>query len=218
MILAHVTHVRNLDPALRALYDHLVDVHYSFHAAEQIVAHTAEEGTPTGCPYLDREDEGAATEVFISALPDVPADDPAWDDPAVILDTELLLGDEHPFPLSDPDEGSPPIPDPLPDPFKAPEEWNDEPFPADPETGDYPPIPGLDPEPPAGWTGDASVGWVMLSPISGGGFDDEPEFTPSASDWDSYRQWSEYLDRRRATAEYLDRFNRERQDHTEVPA
>jgi hypothetical protein len=87
---------------LGALGEWLLDNHYSQHAAEAIVGHTAAEGTPTGSPYLDREDEPTASEVFVEAMEAVPFDDPAWGDPgpgdsdrsvpagAAIVPTELL--------------------------------------------------------------------------------------------------------------------------------
>ncbi len=40
---------------------------------------------------LDREDEAAATEVFVSTLPEVPSDSPAWNYPAVYVDRESIL-------------------------------------------------------------------------------------------------------------------------------
>jgi hypothetical protein len=85
--------------ALAALHGWLMDQHYSQHATEQIVAHTALEGTPTGCPYLDRESEETATEVFIEAMPPVDPFDAAWDTPDALLDVELLAEGTHPTPF-----------------------------------------------------------------------------------------------------------------------
>jgi hypothetical protein len=65
--------------AMPALWSWLVDHHYSLHAVERIVAHTLAEGTPTGAPELDREDEELATEVWIEAMPRVPMAARDWD-------------------------------------------------------------------------------------------------------------------------------------------
>jgi hypothetical protein len=64
-----------------------------------ILAHAAAEGTPTGSPYLEREDEAEATEAFVGALPDVPLDDPSWDDPTFVFDAEMLAEGNHPWPI-----------------------------------------------------------------------------------------------------------------------
>lgn len=71
---------RNAIPvqALKALEAYLWDHHYSRHALEQIVAFAAAEGTPTGSPYLDREDEEPASEVFVEAMGEVPLDHESW--------------------------------------------------------------------------------------------------------------------------------------------
>jgi hypothetical protein len=53
---------------------------------------------------------------------------------------------------------------------------------------------------------------MTLPPIAGGA----PE--PTAEDLADYARWSEDLDRRRASDDYLAGFNRERQDWTETPA
>jgi hypothetical protein len=78
--------------ALGALQSWLWDNHYSVHAIDAIVAHAAEEGTPTGSPYLDREDEEAATEAFIAAMPAVSSCSPEWGN---------ATGDESMFRLLD---------------------------------------------------------------------------------------------------------------------
>jgi hypothetical protein len=90
--------------ALGELATLLRDYHYSEHAVGRIVAHTAREGTPTGCPELDREDEQDASEVFVAELEPVGLDSPAWDVDAgaVYLDVDLIVRGEHPFPI-DPD-------------------------------------------------------------------------------------------------------------------
>jgi hypothetical protein len=67
-------------PGLDALSWWLEEHHYSQHAREAILAHVAGEGTPTGCPYLEAEDEGPATEAFVSALPAVAYDSATWGD------------------------------------------------------------------------------------------------------------------------------------------
>lgn len=54
--------------------------HYIPHAREAVLAHTAEAGTPTGSIYLDPEDEAAATEAFVGALPAIPFDSAEWGD------------------------------------------------------------------------------------------------------------------------------------------
>jgi hypothetical protein len=63
---------------LDALSWWLEENHYSQHAREAVLAHTAAEGTPTGCAYLETEDEGPATEAFVGALPAVPYDSTEW--------------------------------------------------------------------------------------------------------------------------------------------
>jgi hypothetical protein len=79
-----------LRPGLDALSLWLAEQRYSTHAIGRILAHAATEGTPTGSPYLDAEDEAGAREAFVDALAPVPGDSPAWDDPAVYLDAESL--------------------------------------------------------------------------------------------------------------------------------
>jgi hypothetical protein len=84
----------------------LDDYSYSAHARDRIVAYTIANGTPTGCPELDREDEHDAEMVFTSELPAVPFDSPAWDRDidVVTLDVEMIEAGTHPFPLMDPSE------------------------------------------------------------------------------------------------------------------
>jgi len=77
--------------ALGALQSWLRDNHYSVHAIDAVIAHAAEEGTPTGSPYLDPEDEAAATEAFVAAMPAVSGCSNDWDDPSIYLDVDTLL-------------------------------------------------------------------------------------------------------------------------------
>jgi len=86
---------------------------------------------------------------------------------AVLLDDamQVVLDRSEESPIHpddfDLDAGCGPIPDPLPETFKAPEEW---------------PI-----EPPDDWPGDAAVGWASLPP---GGV----EAYRSPEDWAEYRR------------------------------
>lgn len=89
-------------PGLAALGDWLIDAHYGHEATERILDHTEREGTPTGAPDLDREDEWAATEVFVAGLADIPMASPCWDDPTAIIDVELYLNGVHPTPFPEP--------------------------------------------------------------------------------------------------------------------
>lgn len=88
-----------LRPGLEALRWALLDRHYSDHAAGRIVAHAAREGTPTGSPDLEPEDEGPATEAFVGALPSVRFDSAAWDDESVLFDAGMLAEGRHPWPI-----------------------------------------------------------------------------------------------------------------------
>jgi hypothetical protein len=78
-------------PALDALDAYLRRNNYSQHARESIVRHAAAEGTPTGSPYLESEDEAGATGAFTRAMDAVPYDSPAWDDPSVWLDVDSIM-------------------------------------------------------------------------------------------------------------------------------
>jgi hypothetical protein len=89
--------------ALEALATLLLDYHYSAHAIGRIAAYAAANGTPTGCAYLDREDEADATEVFVAELGPVDYDSPAWAREDVFLDVELLAAGTHPAPFGEPD-------------------------------------------------------------------------------------------------------------------
>jgi hypothetical protein len=84
----------------------LDDYHYSQHAKEQILAHVAREGTLAKCEYLDPDDEADCELVFVESLDSVPYSSPEWGPPDF-----------------DPDAGCEPIPDPLPESFKSPEDW-----------------------------------------------------------------------------------------------
>jgi hypothetical protein len=67
-----------LTPGVDALRGWLVDAHYSEHAIGRIARYTAAQGTPTGAPMLEAEDEAGATEAFVAGLPDrFPAELPA---------------------------------------------------------------------------------------------------------------------------------------------
>jgi hypothetical protein len=136
--------------ALEPLGILLDDYHYSAHARARILAYTAREGTPSGCPELDAEDEHDCEMVYVEAFGPVPYDDPAWDDETMCLDVGLLARGVHPWPI--------------------------------PAVGD----------------------------------DDRAE--PTEDDLADYGRWSEELDRRRDSEDYLTRFNAERQDWTERPA
>jgi hypothetical protein len=87
--------------ALGELSTLLEDYHYSQHARERIVAYTAREGTPTGCPELDPEDDHDAEMVFVAELPEIPFDSPAWDREDVFLDVRMLAAGVHPLPFGD---------------------------------------------------------------------------------------------------------------------
>jgi hypothetical protein len=82
----------------------LRDRTYCPKARDQVVRWAIAEGTPTGCPYLDHEDEDAATEAFIAGMEAVSLDSDAWDrDTSVLFDVAMLAEGNHPFPL--PHEG-----------------------------------------------------------------------------------------------------------------
>jgi hypothetical protein len=86
--------------ALEALTTLLLDYHYSGHAIGRIAAYVAREGTPTGCPTLDPEDEADATEAYVTSLAEVPLDSPMWDKyEDVCLDVALLEAGTHPWPI-----------------------------------------------------------------------------------------------------------------------
>jgi hypothetical protein len=77
-------------PGLDALSLWLAERGYSAHAIDRILAHAAN-GTPTGSPYLDAEDETGASDAFVDGLEPVPGDSPGWDDPGVFIDVDSIL-------------------------------------------------------------------------------------------------------------------------------
>src|SRR5262245_66219369 len=83
-------------PGLAALAEWLREHCYSAFACERVLNHVAATGCLASATYLDREDEGEATEVFVSALPEVPADSERWDRPDAFLDVAMLLDGTHP--------------------------------------------------------------------------------------------------------------------------
>jgi hypothetical protein len=86
--------------ALEQLGILLDDYHYSPHARGRILAYTAANGTPTGCPELDREDEADAGMVFEESLEPVDFGSVAWDrSQDVLFDMEMLIEGNHPFPV-----------------------------------------------------------------------------------------------------------------------
>jgi hypothetical protein len=89
----------NLGNAPRALAAWLLEANYSAHARERIVSHAVAEGTLTGCPELDCEDEAAASEVWVEALPAVPQTGREWCDPMewTLPDAELEAIDAENF-------------------------------------------------------------------------------------------------------------------------
>jgi hypothetical protein len=141
----------------------LRDYGYSAHARDRIACWTATHGTPTGCPYLDREDEQDVTEVYVAGLEPVPFTGEAWDrDTSVIFDAEMLARGDHPWPIVggpdddrefDPDAGCESLPG-LPD-LRDPDDW------------------------PEG-----------LPPITGGSPEAEP-FEPTNEDLQDFAQWSD---------------------------
>jgi hypothetical protein len=80
-----------LRPGLDALVGFLIDKDYTAHAVAHILGHVGATGCLATAEYLDREDEEAATEAFVEALPGVPYDAEAWARPDVYLDAESIL-------------------------------------------------------------------------------------------------------------------------------
>lgn len=154
--------------ALEALGRWLADNHYSQHAQEAIVGFAAVEGTPTGSPYLDREDEATASDVFVEAMGEVPFDAAIWGSPA---DRESMWR-----PLDDRWTVAPllAIPDELDDdqgddepPYRRSDQAEEE------DTGEFPPPFPMGPDP-------------------------EPEpFEPSPEDWADYHAWTVEIEARR---------------------
>jgi hypothetical protein len=85
-----------LRPGVAALAEWLRSHEYSAFARERILNHVAATGCLASATYLDREDEEAATEAFVAALPEV-ADGAAWDREDVFLDAEMLADGSHPL-------------------------------------------------------------------------------------------------------------------------
>lgn len=192
--------------ALEALGAWLMDQHYSQHAQEAIVGFAAIEGTPTGSPYLDPEDEAAASEVFVEAMGEVPFEAAIWgspegresmwtplDDrwtaaPLLAIPDELdddQGDDEPPYrrwdPAEEEDTGEfpPPVPEPEPEPFEpSAEDWADAP--------DSPPIAGRearkDPAAQQAWD---EAAMALL----------EPPYEPTDEDLADYGAWLDMLER-----------------------
>jgi hypothetical protein len=100
-----------LRPGVAALAEWLRDHDYSAYAAERVLNHVAATGCLATAAYLDREDEAEATEVFVEALPEVPADSERWDRPDAFLDVPMLLDGTHPAPFGpEPDDADRSIP------------------------------------------------------------------------------------------------------------
>jgi hypothetical protein len=74
---------------LTSLARWLTDRHYSQHAVEAIVLHAMVEGTPTGCPYLESEDEAEASEAFVDGMAPVDYRSAAWGPSLVATPPEL---------------------------------------------------------------------------------------------------------------------------------
>jgi hypothetical protein len=66
--------------AIEKLGAWLMEQNYSAHCRHQIVAYLVAEGTLTGCPELDHEDEAVAEQVYVHALPAVPQTSDEWCD------------------------------------------------------------------------------------------------------------------------------------------
>lgn len=170
----------DVNPSLAIALDDLAsilrDYHYSEHAVGRIVAYTARQGTPSGCPELDPEDECDAEAVYVEGLPEVPMDSPAWDREDAFLVVEWLAAGVHPLPFAaEPDDDT--------------GEW---PVPAEADAPDA--------SPHARFPGIASLAERMaLPPLSGG----SPE--PTAEDLSDYGAWSEDLDRRREMLSWYER-------------
>jgi hypothetical protein len=88
----------SLKPGLAALVGWLLDHHYSSHAIGRIENFVAVHGTLAGS-MVDPEDEAAAEEAFVAALPEVAGDSPAWDREDIFMDVELLAAGIHPWPI-----------------------------------------------------------------------------------------------------------------------
>ena len=72
--------------ALAVLRRHLTDEgDFSPAAIGRIIDHVRTEGTVDGAPFVRPDEVDALTEVFISAFPAVPYDDPAWGPPPPVV-------------------------------------------------------------------------------------------------------------------------------------
>jgi hypothetical protein len=164
-----------LRPGLAALAEWLRERDYSAYAAERVLGHVAATGCLATAAYLDREDEEAATEAFVAALPDVAGDSPAWDRDDVFLDVEMLRAGTHPAPFG--------------------------PEPDGPDDGDRSIPAGTVLVPPV--LEDMAAALPPIS--GGSPDDDGPEFIPSPEDLQDYGRWSEDLDRRREMLSWYER-------------
>jgi hypothetical protein len=113
---AHASIPLHVSPSVRKALGELAtllrDYHYSEHAVGQVVAYTAREGTPTGSPYLDREDEADAEAVYVAELEPVDLASDAWDrDTSVIFDAAMLADGSHPWPIPVTGDDDPTEPD-----------------------------------------------------------------------------------------------------------
>lgn len=156
----------------------LQDYNYSPTARAEVVAYTIAEGTPSGCPSLDAEDEQDACQVMEESFDPVPFDDlaawgggfddvddfdvAAWDAQCATHDAEQAILDEG---------------RPAPD-----------------DTGEWPVL-VLDPH--------AAAGLVALPPIAGGSDEAEP-FEPTAEDLD---WWAAQIEARQSWLEQTAAWN-----------
>jgi hypothetical protein len=78
----------------------LLEYGYCPTVSEGICRYTMANGTPTGAPGLDAEDEADAEAVYVAELEPVGLDHESWDaDAGVILDVDLMIRQAHPFPF-----------------------------------------------------------------------------------------------------------------------
>lgn len=173
-----VMHYRN--PNLRgpigALITFLLERDYTTSARWSIADFAAVNGTLAGS-LIEPEDEAAAEELFVDAMPAVPENSDAWDrDESVYLDAEMLADGVHPLPFGE----GPDAPDADPAiafPGIAP---LSERMPLAPVCGGGPDDDGPDPS-----EADARNHREWLRSLA---FDDPDErFAPSAADWAEYR-------------------------------
>jgi hypothetical protein len=89
-------------PGLAALVAFLMGRDYASTAIGKVFDFAATQGTLAGCEWLDPEDEAAAEEAFVDALPELDLTSDAWDrDTSVIFDVAMLAADVHPLPFGD---------------------------------------------------------------------------------------------------------------------